>query len=123
MRRRLLLSVLASALLVPACLSPTLPLPPPEQPSTITLGREPGTWDVFGSCTPGARVLVINEKTGEGAVVDDLTESGSYHVTIEGAECDLAEVIEQTDEGLSAPTSFALAPRKPGDPADDPACH
>jgi hypothetical protein len=123
MRRRLLLFVLASAVVAPACLSPTLPLPPPEQPSTITMGRDPNTWEVFGSCTPGARVLVINEKTGKGAVVDDLTESGSYHVTIQGAECDLAEVIEQTDEEVSAPTSFVLAPRMPGDPTDNPACH
>jgi hypothetical protein len=123
MRRRLLLSVLASVALAPGCLSPTLPLPPPEQPSTITAGRDPNTWDVFGSCTPGARVIVMNDKTGKGAVVDDIARSGSYHVTLVGAECDVASVREETEEGESAPTYFVLAPRKPGDPTDNPACH
>ncbi|MFT3770802.1 MAG: hypothetical protein QM820_35715 [Minicystis sp.] len=91
MRRRLLFPVfvLAAALALPtaSCLSPTLPLPPPEQPSTITAGVD-GTWDVFGACHPGAMVTVFNEKTGLGVVFEDRALSGSYHVTIAGAECD-----------------------------------
>jgi len=127
MRRRLLLPVLALtsalALVASSCLSPTLPLPPPEQPSTITAGAAPGTWEVFGSCTQGALVTVFNEQTGRGAVFEDRSLVGSYHVTIEGAECDLAWVREEVTVGASAPTSFVLATRKLGDPTDNPACH
>lgn len=131
MRRRLVLPILALAsalaLMAPACLSPTLPLPPPDQPSTITAGATPGTWEVFGSCREGALVTVMNEKTGQGVVVEDRARSGSYHVTIEGAECDVASVRETVldDEGAetTASTGFVLAARKPGDPTDNPACH
>lgn len=127
MRRRLLLPVLALAsalaLLAPACLSPTLPLPPPEQPSTITAGATPGTWEVFGSCHEGALVTVFNERTSRGVVVDDRELTGRYHVTIEGTECDLAWVREEVGPNQSASTTFVLAARKPGDPTENPACH
>jgi hypothetical protein len=123
--RRLHLPVLAlaAALSLAGCLSPTLPLPPPDQPTIITAGATPGTWDVRGNCTVGARVTVFNEKTGRGVVVEDRGGSGSYQVTLEGAECDLAWVEEEVDQELSAPTGFVLAAHKPGDPSENPACH
>jgi hypothetical protein len=127
MRRRLLLPVLALAsslaLLASSCLSPTLPLPPPEQPDTINAGTTPGTWDVFGQCTPGALVTVFNEKTGKGVVVEDRSATGHYVVTLEGTQCDVAYVKEEISGDESAPTSFVLAPHKPGDPSDNPLCH
>mgnify|MGYP001553928136 CR=1 FL=1 len=122
MRRRLLLPLLGLALAVSSCLSPTLPLPPPDEPSAINAGATAGTWEVFGSCQAGALVTVFNEKTGHGVVVEDRAQSGSYHVTIEGAQCDLAWVTEQIGGDASAPTSFVLAARKPGDPRENPAC-
>ena len=126
MRRRLLLPVLALlaslTLVASGCLSPTLPLPPPDVPSTITAGAA-GTWDVFGACTPGARVTVFNERTGAGVVIEDRAGSGRYHVMIAGAQCDVAWVIEEVDSDRSAPTTFVLAPRGPGEPADSPLCH
>jgi hypothetical protein len=100
-----------------------LPLPPPDAPSTITAGVTAGTWEVFGDCDPGARVTVLNEKTGRGVVVEDRALSGSYHVTLEGAECDLAWVTEELNQEESAPTSFVLAPHQPSDPVDNPVCH
>jgi hypothetical protein len=125
MRRRLSLPVLVLAVAssLAGCLSPTLPLPPPEQPSIITAGVAAGTWDVRGDCTPGARVTVFNEKTGRGVVVEDRSGVGRYQVTLEGAECDLAWVEEEVDQELSAPTGFVLAKHLPGDPTDNPACH
>ncbi|APR78452.1 Hypothetical protein A7982_03799 [Minicystis rosea] len=125
MRRRSLFPVLAlaAALSLSSCLSPTLPLPPPEQPTTINAGTTPGTWEVFGNCNAGALVTVFNERTGEGVVVEDRALTGVYHVTIEGTECDLAWVKEDVESGETMRTSFVLAARKPGDPTDNPACH
>ena len=127
MRRRSFFAVLVLAAAVSlassSCLSPTLPLPPPEQPTTITAGATPGTWEVFGNCNPGALVTVFNEKAGHGVVVEDRTLSGVYHVTIEATECDLAWVKEELGNDETTRTSFVLAARKSGDPTDNPACH
>lgn len=128
MRWRLPLPVLvvvtAITLATSSCLSPTLPLPPPEQPDDIRIGTTVGTWLVSGRCTAGATVLVINEKTGLGVIVEDRTQSGNYTVILAGAQCDLASVRESFSDGLEAgPTTFPLAARKPGDPTDNPLCH
>jgi hypothetical protein len=118
-----LLVVTAITLATSSCLSPTLPLPPPEQPDSIQVGATPGTWRVSGTCDAGAIVTVINEKTGLGVVVEDRTNSGSYSVTLEGAQCDTATVRELFMGQESGPTGFTLAARSPGDPTDNPICH
>lgn len=124
MRRLPVLALISAfALVVPSCLSPTLPLPPPETPSTIHAGTTPGTWDVFGQCDPGAIITVFNDKTGRGVVVEDRDMTGSYHVLLEGTQCDAAWVKESLGAEESAPTSFVLATHDPGDPTDNPACH
>ena len=61
-RRLLALALWAAGLA--ACLSPTLPLPPPEEPTSISASAVEGYWDVRGQCTPGAVVLVKNVATG-----------------------------------------------------------
>ena len=128
MRSRLphpvLVVITAITLATSSCLSPTLPLPPPEQPDNIQPGAPAGTWRVSGRCNAGATVLVINEKTGLGVIVEDRTQSGNYTVTLAGAQCDLASVRESFSDGLEAgPTTFTLAARMPGDPTDNPLCH
>lgn len=127
MRRRPLLRVLASlalvALAAPSCLSPTLPLPPPEMPDAIRIGASANTWEVFGHCTRGAIVTVFNENAGVGAVFEDRDETGAYHVILEGAQCDVAHVEEEVGQERSASTTFVLAPREPGDPTESPLCH
>lgn len=127
MTRRKILPAVAlvalAALGMPSCLSPTLPLPPPDAPSTISAGTTPDTWEVFGDCTAGAIVTVFNENTGKGVVVEDRAQAGVYHVTIEGTQCDLAWVREQRSDGDTPPTTFVLAPHMPGDPTDNPLCH
>jgi hypothetical protein len=127
MRRRLSLRLLASfalvALAAPSCLSPTLPLPPPEVPDAIRIGSATGTWEVFGHCTRGAIVTVFNENAGVGVVFEDRDATGSYHVIVEGAECDVARVWEDVGGERSASKTFVLAPHEPGDPTDNPACH
>jgi len=118
-----LLVVTAITLATSSCLSPTLPLPPPEQPDSIRVGTAPGTWQVSGSCDAGATVTVVNEATGIGVVVEDRSNSGSYSVTLVGAQCDLTTVRELFMGQESGPTTFPLAARAPGDPTDNPLCH
>lgn len=119
------LVVLAAVVSVPAvsCLSPTLPLPPPDAPSTIVAGTTEGTWEVYGSANPWSTVTVFNDNTGRGVVVEDRTGSGGYHVTLAGAECDTAWLKQDVDGIESAPTYFVLAPRDSSTPTDNPACH
>jgi hypothetical protein len=122
---RLFALLAPTALAVAACLSPTLPLPPPDVPDTIrpAQGRE-GVWQVSGACTPGARVTVIDEATGLGAVFEDRRETGRYAVELEGARCDVATVEQDLDddESASAATRFVLQETTKGVPDDPSAC-
>jgi hypothetical protein len=125
MRRRALLAVAALAAfatMVASCLSPTLPLPPPDQPESISLATN-GFWQVSGNCVAGSIVTVFNTKTGILAGVEDLGQTGTYHITIPGTECDLAWVEQETVEGVaSAPTEFVLEAFANGQPVDPTAC-
>jgi len=72
-RAALRLTALAVSLLAAAaCLSPTLPLPPPEDPDTIQPSAEhSGYWRVSGECYTGAMVTLFNDRTRKGVVVED----------------------------------------------------
>src|SRR5687767_13877147 len=89
MKRALLLGLFGIA----ACLSPTLPLPPPEEPDSITTSEE-GVFEVRGSNTPGSVVLIKNVNTGVISGVEDKDSDGRYFIRVEGETCDGAEVYE-----------------------------
>jgi hypothetical protein len=115
MRRRVLFQI-ALVVLGASCLSPTIPLPPPDKPDSITPLSTPGEWSIAGNCIKGALVNVINKRTHEGAVFIDEEETARYSVQIEGAECDSMYVTQEiyNDDGeleKSAQTAFIL----PGD--------
>ncbi|MEZ4440893.1 MAG: hypothetical protein R3B72_17480 [Polyangiaceae bacterium] len=109
LQRRLWLKLAALSLGLTACLSPTLPLPPPDEPSSIGLGED-GLWAVRGECTPGAVVLVKNLETGVIAGTEDDDLDGRYVVRIEGQACDTAEVSQLIDRDSSDATFFVLQP-------------
>lgn len=113
---------LAASALVASCAGPTLPLPPPEAPDTIREAGVAGQWDVTGSCVPGSIVILLNDRTGEGAVVEDRDDSGRYTATLEGELCDLVRVWQSTDDDESASTSFVLEPREPSTPGSQSVC-
>jgi hypothetical protein len=108
----------AIALSLGACLSPTLPLPPPEQPDGIAQ-TEPGMWDVRGSNTPGSVVLVKNLNTGVIAGIEDKDADGRYLVHVEGDLCDAAEVYEIIGNDTSDSTFFVLEDVVSGEPVGD----
>lgn len=125
MVRRALLRVLvaagALALAAGACLSPTLPIPPPDAPDTIHQ-TSAGVWQVAGDCTPGARVTVMNVRTGRGAVVEDVTRVGRYVVDLEAEACDPAWVEQVVDEQSSGQTGFVVGERARDGSADAGSC-
>lgn len=91
-----------------SCLSPTLPLPPPEQPDFVSQDST-GLWQIAGNCDRGALVTVFDTATGRGVVVEDVARSGTYHVAIAGKVCDTVWVSQQTLEGGESPvTAFVL---------------
>ncbi len=116
-RSIVLLGALASTA---GCLSPTLPLPPPDEPSSMVLVRD-GVWGIAGTCLPGAEVIVLDQVTGRGAAVVDLTRSGRYYVELAGSQCDLASV-SQTSGGDVSETGFVIHPRQEGLPDDSTVC-
>ncbi|WP_438021280.1 hypothetical protein WMF18_20370 [Sorangium sp. So ce315] len=90
-----------------ACLSPTLPLPPPEPADTMRPSDAEGKWLISGNCTPGARVSVFNERTQRGVIEDDVDGNGRYHVEIEAELCDTLLVWQELQEGSSVQDSEA----------------
>jgi hypothetical protein len=106
--RRLLATLAAFvSLTATSCLSPTIPLPPPDQPDPIQLGAT-GEWTISGSCLKGAIVTVFDDTTGLGAVVEDRDGTGRYAISIAGNACDSVWVKQERDDDESARTPFIL---------------
>ena len=111
MRRRHFL--LLTSLGLGGCLSPTLPVPPPDAPENVGLGDD-GLWEVRGRCTPGAIVLVRNLDTGAITGVEDRDANGRYLVRVAGELCARAEVWELIGDDVSGATFFLLEPKDDG---------
>ncbi|KYF47794.1 hypothetical protein BE04_41620 [Sorangium cellulosum] len=109
----LAISLLAGA----ACLSPTLPLPPPEPADTMRPSADgEGVWQISGNCAPGARVSVFNERTQRGVIEDDTDRNGRYNLEIEAKLCDLLLVWQELEGNggeESAAQSFVVEERTP----------
>jgi len=125
-RAALRLTALAVSLLAAAaCLSPTLPLPPPEDPDTIQPSAEhSGYWRVSGECYTGAMVTLFNDRTRKGVVVEDTDRNGRFSVEIEADVCDLVMISQEVvteENGLetSSTSSFVIEERTSAGVVDD----
>lgn len=112
---------LLGAVSLAGCLSPTLPLPPPEAPLGVedtgtpaSGGSNETVWVVRGACLPGSLVLVENEATGKVFGIEDLDADGRYAFTIEAVRCDIASVWQIAGDVQSGRTSFLMAPTQNG---------
>ena len=124
MRRRhpiLFAFAAAFALLGASCLSPTLPLPPPDVESIQDAGRQ--EWTIAGSCTPGAVVSIFNETQNQGVLVEDLDLSGRFVVTLTADLCDRGWVSEVSGTEASAKARFVVEPQSPNDTSASSVCH
>jgi hypothetical protein len=126
MRARSFLSVLvlASALASTAvsCLSPTLPLPPPEL-SSVAATAVDGVWRVGGTCVAGAIVTLFDDKTGLGVVIEDRSGYGHWVVDLPATMCDTAQLWQDVGGERSTSTTILIAPYDGSGPADNSACH
>ncbi len=111
-----------SFLVFAGCVSPTLPLPPPDAPSGFVVQTATGEWTVTGSCLQGALVTVFNEETGQGSVVEDRDHDGLYEVKIKAQRCDAGWVQQALGQDVSAPTTFVFMEKVNGLPVDPSAC-
>ena len=103
------------------CLSPTLPLPPPDVPQSITQAPD-GTWQIHGTCIAGATVTVLDMNTGRGSVYEDLNRDGSYTVVLQSSQCDFVTVKQEVNNEESAETGFLLQTYSQGMPAAPNVC-
>lgn len=111
-----------SFLVLAGCVSPTLPLPPPDAPSNLSVETATGEWTISGSCLQGSFVTVFNEVTGEGVVVEDRDQDGRYTVRIAAQRCDAAWVQHTLGQDVSAETPFVIMEMVNGLPVDAEAC-
>lgn len=105
-----------------ACLSPTLPLPPP----TIDSAAESVTanlWGVSGTCLPTAFVQVLNTNVApeRGSVVECSSE-GTYQTSVDGELCDVIVAQQSLNEDVSTDTRFVLEPFVNDAPVSTSAC-
>ncbi|HVY49625.1 MAG TPA: hypothetical protein VHB21_27215 [Minicystis sp.] len=114
-RRLVALALLGLTALAAGCLSPTLPLPPPEEPDEIRQST-PGNWVVAGTCSPGAIVTVFDNRTGMGVVVEDKARSGRYAVSLPAHRCDTGFITQEVGGEVSAETSFQVMEIQEGSP-------
>ena len=84
------------AALVVACVSPTLPLPPPQDPTLTNSGN--GMYHLHGapnSAEAGALVLVINDFAGpiDRGVISTSNPDGSWDADIAGKKGDVLTIM------------------------------
>ena len=124
MRRRHVLTfalAAASALLVASCLSPTLPLPPPDVESIQQTGAT--QWTISGPCLPGAIVSVFNDTRNKGVLVEDTTRLGKFVVILDADECDVGWVSQVVGAETSAQAPFVVEAQSLNDTGADSVCH
>jgi hypothetical protein len=96
-----------------ACTSPTLPLPPPAQP-TVSVGSEPNTFRLKSEkgALPNALVIVVNrnESLSRGERVDGTIADpqGSWELVIAGHVGDLVDISQQDGATQSPATTVTL---------------
>jgi hypothetical protein len=124
MRRRFLLQlVLAVALpwIGTSCLSPTIPLPPPETESITA--SEDGFWTIAGTCQYGAVVTVFNETQAQGVVVEDRDRNGKFVVKLKANLCDVGWASQVVGTESSERDDFVIEPGSPNDTSKSTLCH
>jgi hypothetical protein len=104
--------LLGAALLLGGCLSPTLPLPPPGDP-TISATDTAGLVRLTGTVEPDSDVFAKNHTTG--MIRGQYTKTGVYDFTIEAEERDAITLWYTQGSTESPPADFVikLATQKP----------
>jgi hypothetical protein len=105
-----MLLVCLTAGLVGACLSPTLPLPPPSPPDTILATEQQGVYQLKGAVRANSLVTAFN--IDNGLSFGQRTEGdGRYDFLVRGKEGDRLELWYSVGTDESNSVSFELEPR------------
>lgn len=97
--------LLGAALLFGGCLSPTLPLPPPGDPSVSATDTE-GLVRLTGAVEPDSDVFAKNHNTGQST--GQYTKSGIYDFTIRAQEGDAITLWYTQGNTQSPPAEFVI---------------
>ena len=97
--------LVGAALLVGGCLSPTLPLPPPGDP-TVSATETAGLVRLTGAVEPASDVFAKNHTTGK--IRGQYTASGIYDFTIEAQERDAITLWYTQGSIDSPPAEFVI---------------
>ncbi len=103
--------LVGAALFAAGCLSPTLPLPPPSEP-TITASTTEGLVRMQGAVAPRSEVYAIDHNSN--LIAGQYTESGQYDFEMAALRGDSMSFWYISDTVPSPPIDFLL--RLPGDP-------
>jgi hypothetical protein len=115
--------LVATVALAASCVSPTLPLPPPSEPETISQSSvDPDVWTLSGTCQPGAQVNVFNERTQRGVFFVDFEQTGRYSLEIEASECDFGWLTQTYEGDSSERVGFVFEAVSQGTPVDSSKC-
>lgn len=103
-RRSLLV---AAALVVAGCLSPTLPLPPPSP--DVNGPNAQGEIEISGNTRAGALVYAVNLKNNQ--ISGEITgDNGHYDFFLAAQVGDQVEVYVQIGQDTSQPYAFVVKP-------------
>lgn len=111
-RRSLVLGVVLGLVLPSACLSPTLPLPPPDRPSTIEGPDAQGNVRLAGTMTPGAVAYARNQVNGQG-VFNNTNADGFYELMLRAQVGDGVLLWYTLDGERSQAVRFEIPPPPP----------
>jgi hypothetical protein len=116
-----LVLLLAAAFGGSSCLSPTLPLPPPE-PSDIRPASTPGRWIIVGSSNQASAEIIVrvaSDTTGPSTTSD---ASRRYSVEVDAKLCEVA-ILQELDPSSNEVSSvtFTIQPTQNGFP--DSSCN
>ncbi len=103
---------MAAALCLAGCLSPTLPLPPPSDP-TVSGADSGGNVRLTGNVAPQSEVFALN--LSNNVIAGQLTPSGAYDFKIPAQQNDELEIWYVKDTVQSPPTEFSVK-KAPGVP-------
>lgn len=101
--RRTLLAWAGIGVVAPSCLSPTLPLPPPEAPDARDLGN--GQYRLQGGLPVLGTVIIQNPRTTLGIVKGPLK---SYDVVIGAEKGDTLWLWYETEGDMSSTITFRV---------------
>ncbi len=104
--------LIGAALCLAGCLSPTLPLPPPSEP-TVSGADADGNVRLTGNVLPESEVFALNESNN--VISGQVTATGAYDFTIKAVQFDRITVW-YVRETMQSPTIDVVVEKAPGAP-------